>query len=196
MSERVTIVGGGLAGAEAAWQLARHGVPVDLYEMRPGRGTAAHHTDRLGELVCSNSFRNATLETAVGLLKDEMRRLGSLVMHVADANQVPAGACLAVDRDHFAAELTRAVEALPAVRIVRDHLRWYTPILHSLERDSGMADICHVVAEAIDAVFEMVPDAFDATCATSVMIAFVPAGNVARVHETAPFAPTAGVVQE
>ena len=122
MSERVTIVGGGLAGAEAAWQLARHGVPVDLYEMRPGRGTAAHHTDRLGELVCSNSFRNATLETAVGLLKDEMRRLGSLVMHVADANQVPAGACLAVDRDHFAAELTRAVEALPAVRIVREEV--------------------------------------------------------------------------
>jgi len=122
VSERVTIVGGGLAGAEAAWQLARHGVPVDLYEMRPGRGTAAHHTDRLGELVCSNSFRNATLETAVGLLKDEMRRLGSLVMHVADANQVPAGACLAVDRDHFAAELTRAVEALPAVRIVREEV--------------------------------------------------------------------------
>jgi len=122
VSERVTIVGGGLAGAEAAWQLARHGVPVDLYEMRPGRGTAAHHTDRLGELVCSNSFRNATLETAVGLLKDEMRRLGSLVMHVADANQVPAGACLAVDRDHFAVELTRAVEALPAVRIVREEV--------------------------------------------------------------------------
>ena len=122
MSERVTIVGGGLAGAEAAWQLARHGVPVDLYEMRPGRGTAAHHTDRLGELVCSNSFRNATLETAVGLLKDEMRRLGSLVMHVADANQVPAGACLAVDRDHFAVELTRAVEALPGVRIVREEV--------------------------------------------------------------------------
>jgi len=122
VSERVTIVGGGLAGAEAAWQLARHGVPVDLYEMRPGRGTAAHHTDRLGELVCSNSFRNATLETAVGLLKDEMRRLGSLVMHVADANQVPAGACLAVDRDHFAVELTRAVEALPGVRIVREEV--------------------------------------------------------------------------
>ncbi|TMA60399.1 MAG: FAD-dependent oxidoreductase, partial [Deltaproteobacteria bacterium] len=92
MSERVAIVGGGLAGAEAAWQLARQGVPVDLYEMRPVRGTAAHHTDQLGELVCSNSFRNATLETAVGLLKEEMRRLGSLVMQVADANQVPAGA--------------------------------------------------------------------------------------------------------
>src|SRR5437867_8117012 len=122
MSERITIVCGGLAGAEAAWQLARQGVPVDLYEMRPVRGTEAHHTDRLGELVCSNSFRNATLETAVGLLKEEMRRLGSLVMQVADANQVPAGACLAVDRDHFAEGLTRAVEALPDVRLVREEV--------------------------------------------------------------------------
>jgi len=127
MSERVAIVGGGLAGAEAAWQLARQGVPVDLYEMRPVRGTAAHHTDQLGELVCSNSFRNATLETAVGLLKEEMRRLGSLVMQVADANQVPAGACLAVDRDHFATELTRAVEALSDVRIVREEVTEIPP---------------------------------------------------------------------
>src|SRR5437667_7364524 len=122
MSERVTIVGGGLAGAEAAWQLARQGVPVDLHEMRPVRGTEAHQTDRLGELVCSNSFRNATLETAVGLLKEEMRRLGSLVMQVADATQVPAGACLAVDRVHFADGLTRAVEALPGVTIVREEV--------------------------------------------------------------------------
>ena len=122
MSERVTIVGGGLAGAEAAWQLARQGVPVDLHEMRPVRGTEAHHTDRLGELVCSNSFRNATLETAVGLLKEEMRRLGSLVMQVADANQVPAGACLAVDRDHFAEELTREIEELPGITVVREEV--------------------------------------------------------------------------
>src|SRR3989475_12839591 len=119
MSERVTIVGGGLAGTEAAWQLARHGVPVDLYEMRPVRGTEAHHTDRLGELVCSNSFRNATLETAVGLLKEEMRRLGSLVMQVAGANRVPAGARLAVDRDHLAAALTRPVETRPPFPILR-----------------------------------------------------------------------------
>ena len=102
MSGRVIVIGGGLAGTEAAWQLARCGVEVDLYEMRPERGTAAHVTDRLGELVCSNSFRNATLETAVGLLKEEMRRLGSLVMRVADATRVPAGACLAVDRTDFA----------------------------------------------------------------------------------------------
>ena len=119
-TERVTIIGGGLAGCEAAWQLARRGIGVDLYEMRPRRGTEAHATDRLAELVCSNSFRNATLETAVGLLKEEMRRLGSLVMRVADATRVPAGACLAVDRVHFADGVTQTVEALPAVRIIRN----------------------------------------------------------------------------
>jgi methylenetetrahydrofolate--tRNA-(uracil-5-)-methyltransferase len=119
VSDRVTIVGGGLAGCEAAWQLARAGVPVDLFEMRPEHGTAAHVTHHLGELVCSNSFRNATLETAVGLLKDEMRAIGSLVMRVADAHRVPAGACLAVDRVGFAEALTAAIEAEPLVRIVR-----------------------------------------------------------------------------
>ncbi len=122
MSERATIVGGGLAGCEAAWQLAHAGVAVDLHEMRPQRGTAAHITDWLGELVCSNSFRNATLETAVGLLKEEMRRLGSVVMQVADRHQVPAGACLAVDRVGFAAELTRLIEAQPLVRLVREEV--------------------------------------------------------------------------
>jgi methylenetetrahydrofolate--tRNA-(uracil-5-)-methyltransferase len=122
MSERVTVIGGGLAGCEAAWQLARRGLGVDLYEMRPLRGTAAHHTARLGELVCSNSFRNATLETAVGLLKEEMRRLGSIVMQVADSTRVPAGACLAVDRNDFAEGLTRAIEALAAVRVVREEV--------------------------------------------------------------------------
>ncbi len=120
--ERVTVIGGGLAGCEAAWQLARDGVPVDLCEMRPVRGTEAHKTDQLAELVCSNSFRNATLETAVGLLKEEMRRLGSLVMQVADANQVPAGACLAVDRDRFASGMTEAIASLPGVRLVREEV--------------------------------------------------------------------------
>ncbi|MCW5892731.1 MAG: methylenetetrahydrofolate--tRNA-(uracil(54)-C(5))-methyltransferase (FADH(2)-oxidizing) TrmFO [bacterium] len=119
---RVTIVGGGLAGCEAAWQLAHAGVGVDLYEMRPVRGTAAHTGDRLGELVCSNSFRNATLETAVGLLKEEMRHLGSLVMQVADRHQVPAGACLAVDRGRFAESVTEAIAALPSVRLVREEV--------------------------------------------------------------------------
>lgn len=116
------MIGGGLAGCEAAWQLARAGVDVDLYEMRPVRGTAAHTGDRLGELVCSNSFRNATLETAVGLLKDEMRALGSLVLTVADRRQVPAGACLAVDRGGFAEDLTAMIEAEPRIRLVREEV--------------------------------------------------------------------------
>jgi len=122
VSGRVTIVGGGLAGCEAAWHLARAGVPSDLHEMRPVCGTEAHVGDRLAELVCSNSFRNATLETAVGLLKDEMRALGSLVMTIADRHRVPAGACLAVDREGFAVEMTRAIEAEPLVRIVRGEM--------------------------------------------------------------------------
>ena len=98
----VHIVGGGLAGSEAAWQLARNGVPVALHEMRPLCTTAAHKTDGFAELVCSNSFRSDDKDhNAVGLLHEEMRRLGSLVMRAADANQVPAGGALAVDRDGF-----------------------------------------------------------------------------------------------
>jgi methylenetetrahydrofolate--tRNA-(uracil-5-)-methyltransferase len=127
VSERVTVIGGGLAGCEAAWQLARRGIAVDLWEMRPTRGTDAHVGDRLAELVCSNSFRNATLETAVGLLKEEMRRLDSLIMRIADATRVPAGACLAVDRVDFADGVTRAVEALPLVRVVREELTEIPP---------------------------------------------------------------------
>ena len=120
--ERVQIVGGGLAGCEAAWQLARSGVEVDLYEMRPVRGTEAHHTDKLAELVCSNSFRNASLETAVGLLKEEMRRLDSLIMRVADGCQVPAGSALAVDRDLFAEAVTREIERMPRVHLRREEV--------------------------------------------------------------------------
>ncbi len=120
--ERVQIVGGGLAGCEAAWQLARSGVEVDLYEMRPVRGTEAHHTDKLAELVCSNSFRNASLETAVGLLKEEMRRLDSLIMRVADGCQVPAGAALAVDRELFAEAVTREIERMPGVHLRREEV--------------------------------------------------------------------------
>jgi len=122
MSVPVRVIGGGLAGCEAAWQLARAGIPVELYEMRPVVRTAAHVSDALGELVCSNSFRNATLETAVGLLKEEMRVLGSLVMAVADRHRVPAGSSLAVDRVGFAAELTAAMSAEPLVRLVREEV--------------------------------------------------------------------------
>src|ERR1041384_5721175 len=97
----VRILGGGLAGSEAAWQAASGGVPVTLYEMRPARATAVHKTDALAELVCSNSFRGDKLDNAVGLLKEEMRRLGSLVMRAAGEARGPAGAALAVDRRPF-----------------------------------------------------------------------------------------------
>src|SRR5256885_10331686 len=102
----IHILGGGLAGSEAAWQAASMGVRVVLHEMRPVRLTAVHKTDRLAELVCSNSLRGDKLDNAVGLLKEEMRRLGSLIMQVADVHRVPAGAALAVDRDAFSQAIT------------------------------------------------------------------------------------------
>jgi methylenetetrahydrofolate--tRNA-(uracil-5-)-methyltransferase len=119
----VHIIGGGLAGSEAAWQIARRGVPVVLHEMRPVRGTDAHKTESLAELVCSNSFRSDDAETnAVGLLHAEMRRLGSLIMRCGDANQVPAGGALAVDRDGFSAAVTAALEADPLIEIHREEI--------------------------------------------------------------------------
>jgi methylenetetrahydrofolate--tRNA-(uracil-5-)-methyltransferase len=126
-SPHVTIIGGGLAGAEAAWQAAARGVRVVLYEMRPARPTAVHRTDRLAELVCSNSFRADTLDNAVGLLKEEMRRLGSLILRAADAARVPAGAALAVDRYRFADAVTAALAAHPLVTIVREEVRCLPP---------------------------------------------------------------------
>ena len=119
----IHIIGGGLAGSEAAWQASRQGVPVVLYEMRPVRPTPVHHTDRLAELVCSNSFRADQVENAVGLLKEEMRRLGSLVMRVADETRVPAGGALAVDRAQFAQGVTTALEEEPLVTIRREEVR-------------------------------------------------------------------------
>jgi methylenetetrahydrofolate--tRNA-(uracil-5-)-methyltransferase len=118
----VRIIGGGLAGSEAAWQCASRGVPVTLYEMRPVRPTAVHKTDRLAELVCSNSFRGDKLDNAVGLLKEEMRRLGSLVMRAADASRVPAGAALAVDRERFAEVITSTLAEHPLIAIVREEV--------------------------------------------------------------------------
>ena len=102
----VNVIGAGLAGSEAAWQLARRGMRVRLYEMRPVRMTEAHQTAMFAELVCSNSLRSASLETAVGVLKEEMRRLGSLVIAAADRARVPAGGALAVDREEFARAIT------------------------------------------------------------------------------------------
>jgi methylenetetrahydrofolate--tRNA-(uracil-5-)-methyltransferase len=118
----IHIIGGGLAGCEAAWQAASHGVRVVLHEMRPVRATAVHKTDALAELVCSNSLRGDKLDNAVGLLKEEMRRLGSVVMRAADANRVPAGAALAVDRVRFSRAITEAVESHPMITVTREEV--------------------------------------------------------------------------
>lgn len=124
MPETIHIIGGGLAGSEAAWQLADAGLKVRLSEMRGGGDmTPAHESDRLAEMVCSNSFRSDDAENnAVGLLHQEMRRLGSLVMRCADATRVPAGSALAVDREGFAARVTAALQAHPNISIVRERV--------------------------------------------------------------------------
>jgi methylenetetrahydrofolate--tRNA-(uracil-5-)-methyltransferase len=118
----IHIIGGGLAGSEAAWQAASLGVRVVIHEMRPVRPTAVHKTDRLAELVCSNSFRGDKLDNAVGLLKEEMRRLGSLVMRCADENRVPAGAALAVDRERFSQAITDAIGGHPLITVTREEI--------------------------------------------------------------------------
>jgi methylenetetrahydrofolate--tRNA-(uracil-5-)-methyltransferase len=118
----IHVIGGGLAGCEAAWQAASRGVPVTIHEMRPSRPTEVHKTDRLAELVCSNSFRGDKLDNAVGLLKEEMRRLDSLVMHAAEIARVPAGAALAVDRDLFARTVTQAVCEHPLITLSREEI--------------------------------------------------------------------------
>src|ERR1700758_3548774 len=128
LSEPVHVVGAGLAGSEAAWQVARSGTPVVLHEMRPERMTEAHHTDGFAELVCSNSFRSDdAANNAVGLLHAEMRRLGSLIMRAADANQVPAGGALAVDRDGFSATVTKALHDHPLIEIRRAEIDGLPP---------------------------------------------------------------------
>lgn len=119
---RLVVVGGGLAGSEAAWQLARLGHEVDLYEMRPVVATPAHTSDRLAEIVCTNSFKSEALDTPHGLLKAEMRLLGCMLLEVAEDYRVPAGNALAVDRDLFSAEMTRRIEAHPAIRVLRSEV--------------------------------------------------------------------------
>jgi methylenetetrahydrofolate--tRNA-(uracil-5-)-methyltransferase len=126
---RVHVIGGGLAGSEAAWALAQAGVSVRLHEMRPLQSTPAHKTAGLAELVCSNSFRSDDAETsAVGLLHAELRRAGSLIMRAADANQTPAGAALAVDRDGFSNAVSAVLEAHPAIEIVRGEITSFDAI--------------------------------------------------------------------
>src|SRR3954465_10051055 len=124
----VHVIGGGLAGSEAAWQIADAGVRVVLHEMRPQRMTEAHRTEGLAELVCSNSFRSDdAANNAVGLLHAEMRWLGSLIMRCADANQVPAGGALAVDRDGFSAAVTKALNGQPLIEIHRAEIAGLPP---------------------------------------------------------------------
>ena len=118
----IHVIGAGLAGSEATWQIVKYGIPVILHEMRPVKSSAAHKTNYFAELVCSNSLRAGNIENAVGLLKEEMRRLGSLIMQQADAHQVPAGGALAVDREGFAASITEIVTNHPLVTVVHEEV--------------------------------------------------------------------------
>ena len=122
MDKKVIIIGAGLAGSEAAWQLAKRGVKVDLYEMRPKKMTPAHKTENFAELVCSNSLRANNITNAVGLLKEEMRRLDSLIIKCADATQVPAGGALAVDRDKFSQMITETIKTHPNINVIEEEL--------------------------------------------------------------------------
>ena len=122
MEKKVIVIGAGLAGSEAAWQLAKRGVNVDLYEMRPKKMTPAHKTQNFAELVCSNSLRANNITNAIGLLKEEMRRLDSLIIKCADATQVPAGGALAVDRDKFSEMITETIKNHPNINVIEEEL--------------------------------------------------------------------------
>lgn len=122
MKNSLLVIGAGLSGAEAAWQAAQRGIPTELAEMRPHKKSPAHHTDFFAELVCSNSFRAANVENAVGLLKEEMRRLGSLIMEAADATRVPAGGALAVDRVPFSEYVTEKIKNHPLITITHEEV--------------------------------------------------------------------------
>src|SRR5436189_2584904 len=119
MSEVITVIGGGLAGCEAAWQIARSGEKVRLYEMRPVRKTPAHRTDHLAEIVCSNSLKSDQPYNASWLLKEELRRLGSILIRIADSVRVPAGSALAVDRQLFSERVTELVSNEPNIHLMR-----------------------------------------------------------------------------
>src|SRR6266404_633686 len=119
----VTVIGGGLAGTEAAWQLAVRGIPVRLFEMRPTSSTPAHQTDQLGELVCSNSLKSEQPQSAPWLLKAELRRLESLLLRIADSCSVPGGQALVVDRERFSAGITEAISGNPLIELRREEIR-------------------------------------------------------------------------
>jgi methylenetetrahydrofolate--tRNA-(uracil-5-)-methyltransferase len=122
MEKKIIIIGGGLAGCEAAWQVAEQGISVELYEMKPFRFSPAHKSESLAELVCSNSLRSNAVSSAVGLLKEEMRRLGSLVIAAADETSVPAGSALAVDRQQFSAFISDKIMSHPAIKVIREEV--------------------------------------------------------------------------
>lgn len=150
--KHVTVVGAGLAGSEAAYQLSKRGIKVTLVEMKPIKRTPAHNSDGFGELVCSNSLKGKGLDNACGLLKEEMRTVGSLIMDAADANEVPAGGCLAVDRDHFSNMITETIKNDPNIEIVAmemDHLPEGPTIIASgpLTSDALMAPIRELLDE-------------------------------------------------
>lgn len=157
---KVMVIGAGLAGSEAAWQLAERGIEVELFEMRPMNFTPAHCTDQFAELVCSNSFRAAGLENAVGLLKEEMRRLKSLIMETADQTSVPAGGALAVDRDLFSRIITQRVSDHPNVTVIREEVktipRTREVIIATgpLTSDSLAEDIINLTGEKVLSFFD------------------------------------------
>jgi len=122
MTQTVCVLGAGLAGCEAAWQIASRGVQVRLYEMKPSKYTPAHHSPQFAELVCSNSLRSDSLQSAVGLLKEEMRRCGSLILEAADATRVPAGSALAVDRELFSSYITEKIQSHPLITVVEEEV--------------------------------------------------------------------------
>ena len=159
---RASVIGAGLAGSEAAWQLAQRGVEVTLYEMKPQRFSPAHKAAGFAELVCSNSLRSDRLENAVGLLKEEMRRVGSLVMEAADLARVPAGGSLAVDRERFSSHITRALETHKNVRVLRQEVFALPegpvvvasgpltdgPLLEAIQRETGREQLSFYDAAA------------------------------------------------
>jgi methylenetetrahydrofolate--tRNA-(uracil-5-)-methyltransferase len=122
VKEYITIIGGGLAGTEAAYQIAKAGIPVKLYEMKPKKYTPAHHSSELAEIVCSNSFKSNLLTNACGLLKEELRKLGSLLIRIADETKVPAGQALAVDRVEFSQRVTEEIKNNPLIEIVSEEV--------------------------------------------------------------------------
>lgn len=161
MVEKVTVIGGGLAGSEAAWQLAERGLDVLLYEMRPAKTTGAHVTDRLGELVCSNSLGSRLVDRASGLLQAEVKRLGSLLLECAEQAAVPAGGALAVDRDAFALAVTSALHQHPRIQIVRQEITVIPPgptiiATGPLTSDALAADIARLTGQSYLSFFDAI----------------------------------------